>query len=341
MAAQYDISITAGIDPAGVKRGTKEMERDTKAFARGAEMEFRKVEKSQARLMNQAQRGGRGGKGGFALGQAAMQIQDISVQAQAGARATTIIAQQGSQIASAFGPIGMLVGAVIALGAALYDVASGAQEAEAKASRLRDTLQKMMAANVGVVGSEVADDQAIAVLNEEIKRGKEAAQNLERRIALENKLRDIRNSGASPGVKEAAMNSAQDRFDAEERLRQKQRDRERRTLEVETAGKRILDRANEYLTPASERSAARSQERRERRAIRRAAESEVNAIDADKRRQAPFGRTSGLTRRERQDMIDARVKAAEIKKNGLENVAKIEQKSIDDLVEAIGKLLTK
>jgi len=48
-------------------------------------------------------------------GNVGFQLQDIAVQAQMGASAFTILGQQGSQIASAFGPGGAVFGAVIAV----------------------------------------------------------------------------------------------------------------------------------------------------------------------------------------------------------------------------------
>jgi len=56
-------------------------------------------------------------RGGF--GQVGHQIQDIAVQLQMGQNAMLVFGQQGSQIASLFGPRGAMIGAVLAVGAAL------------------------------------------------------------------------------------------------------------------------------------------------------------------------------------------------------------------------------
>lgn len=56
-------------------------------------------------------------RGGF--GQVGYQIQDIAVQLQMGQNAMLVFGQQGSQIASLFGPGGALIGAVLAVGAAI------------------------------------------------------------------------------------------------------------------------------------------------------------------------------------------------------------------------------
>lgn len=53
------------------------------------------------------------------LGQLGYQIQDVAVQLQSGQNAMLVFGQQGSQIASIFGPGGIVIGAVLAVGAAL------------------------------------------------------------------------------------------------------------------------------------------------------------------------------------------------------------------------------
>lgn len=55
-------------------------------------------------------------------GNLGFQLQDIAVQAQMGTSAFTILGQQGSQVASAFGPGRAVVGAVIAVAAAIGGV---------------------------------------------------------------------------------------------------------------------------------------------------------------------------------------------------------------------------
>lgn len=69
----------------------------------------------------------------------AAQLQDVVVQLQAGVNPLTVFVQQGSQIASAFGPAGVVIGAFGALvGAAtgaLVGFASGAREAAASLDR--------------------------------------------------------------------------------------------------------------------------------------------------------------------------------------------------------------
>jgi hypothetical protein len=68
-----------------------------------------------------AQKANKGGlrlmRGG--LGQLGHQVQDIAVQLQMGQNAMLVFGQQGSQIASLMGPNGAIIGAVLAVGAAL------------------------------------------------------------------------------------------------------------------------------------------------------------------------------------------------------------------------------
>jgi len=56
------------------------------------------------------------------LGQMGHQVQDIAVQLQMGQNAMLVFGQQGSQIASLMGPNGAIVGAFLAVGAALGTV---------------------------------------------------------------------------------------------------------------------------------------------------------------------------------------------------------------------------
>lgn len=81
--------------------------------------------------------------------QFAYQIQDVAIQLQAGQDALIIFAQQGSQIASLFGPYGALVGVVLSVAAALGtilvpSIMSGKTQAE-KLSEASNALSKELA----------------------------------------------------------------------------------------------------------------------------------------------------------------------------------------------------
>lgn len=103
---------------------------------------MRRTSKS-ASHMNQQFRFMRGG-----LGQVGHQVQDIAVQLQMGQNAMLIFGQQGSQIASLFGPHGAILGAFLAVGAALGTAfmpgVFGATKALDKLAEAQDAVNKIM-----------------------------------------------------------------------------------------------------------------------------------------------------------------------------------------------------
>ena len=68
------------------------------------------------------------------MGGVAMQVQDIAVQLQMGARGSTVLAQQGSQILSAFGAGGAIAGGVLAIGGAFLAMGQASREGFEKAA---------------------------------------------------------------------------------------------------------------------------------------------------------------------------------------------------------------
>lgn len=105
------------------------------------------AQRSRAAAAAASGRGGsRGGGGNWALGGMAMQFQDIAVQAQMGTRASTILAQQGSQLLSVFGPAGMIAGGAVAIGGAFYTMGEKAKaafdEAKADAKAFDEAMQQ-------------------------------------------------------------------------------------------------------------------------------------------------------------------------------------------------------
>jgi len=78
------------------------------------------IEKSGKTSVQMSKQGTKSAKANsWAMGQAAMQLQDVSVQAQMGTDSMRILGQQGPQLLSAFGPTGMLAGLAVAVGAGL------------------------------------------------------------------------------------------------------------------------------------------------------------------------------------------------------------------------------
>ncbi|MCP4984693.1 MAG: hypothetical protein GY928_01130 [Colwellia sp.] len=73
------------------------------------------------------------------------QLQDVAVQAQMGTSAFTIFAQQGSQMASSFGPAGALVGALIAVGGAMAGVFLKSMfDSEKQAKKLQEGVDELV-----------------------------------------------------------------------------------------------------------------------------------------------------------------------------------------------------
>ena len=68
------------------------------------------------------------------------QLQDIAVQLQMGTRASTVMAQQLPQLASAFGPVGAIVGTLAGVGipALAFAFGSAGQEAKSLSEKMED-----------------------------------------------------------------------------------------------------------------------------------------------------------------------------------------------------------
>lgn len=103
--------------------------------------------RKQSQALNQQFRFMRGG-----LGQVGHQVQDIAVQLQMGTNAMIVFGQQGSQIASLFGPQGAMLGAVLAVGAAIGvsfmgDVKKGADALKELSERIKETARETDALN--------------------------------------------------------------------------------------------------------------------------------------------------------------------------------------------------
>lgn len=76
-----------------------------------------------------------------ALGQMAMQVQDIAVQLQMGTKWTMVMAQQLPQMLGAFGAGGAIAGGVVAVGAAFYTMAQNAKDSFNQATQYAETFQ--------------------------------------------------------------------------------------------------------------------------------------------------------------------------------------------------------
>ena len=120
-----DATVTLGLNASEFKSGLNRAQGDVNVFAQNSQKSF-------ARLGAAAAKAG-GGGANFQLGNMGAQLQDVAVQAQMGTSALTIFAQQGSQVAGAFGPMGMAVGAGVAVFGALAMAVAKNKEAFDKA----------------------------------------------------------------------------------------------------------------------------------------------------------------------------------------------------------------
>lgn len=113
--------------------------------------------------------------------QLGMQIQDVAVMAQYGADKFVILGTQGSQIASLFGPGGAMLGAMLAIGAAVAGVTTKMFGAAEETKNLREELTtlgdsyKLTADEQAYLNSEAEQDEKtrkarIALIEEEIKK---------------------------------------------------------------------------------------------------------------------------------------------------------------------------
>lgn len=109
------------------------------------------------------------------IGQVGHQIQDVSVQLQMGTDAMIVLGQQGSQIASLFGPGGALLGAFLAIGAAaagplfnaitgtttvMSDLADSARDASGAFSELNRLEKEVRRQEVGAAARKQLDELA-------------------------------------------------------------------------------------------------------------------------------------------------------------------------------------
>lgn len=120
---------------------------------------------------------GMSGAGNIAR-QLGYQLQDVAVQAQMGTNGLMILGQQGSQVASVFGPSGAVVGAILAVAAAIGSTLfNSVQKTDAELEKLISTVDKLGKAQKDVISLE---------LNNKLKSNSTAAAELAQRIATLN-----------------------------------------------------------------------------------------------------------------------------------------------------------
>lgn len=134
--------------------------------------------------VNQGTASLRGYRSGMA--QVGYQVQDIAVQLQGGQNLGIILGQQGSQIASVFGPAGIVAGAIISIGAligtalvpSLFEADKSTEELSNETLKYTDNLQFATEAQIAFVESFKAEklkeqEDRLAALNTELARQNE------------------------------------------------------------------------------------------------------------------------------------------------------------------------
>lgn len=155
-----------------------------------------------------------------ATSQLSFQLQDIAVQAQMGTSAFTILAQQGPQIASAFGPGGAVLGAIIGVAGAisgvlftsLMDTSSLMEEARDAADDLGDSYDDL----VEDVGSLTAAQREFIALKsqDEISKAKIAIAEMNKEIIEQNALVRLWSARLNIGAKGAAETLSEVKLEA-------------------------------------------------------------------------------------------------------------------------------
>jgi hypothetical protein len=308
-------------------RSTKATEQASKRMVSA----FSEVDKSRSR--------GFSGAGGNSLGAVSLQAQDVAVQLQNGAKWSTVIAQQGSQIASIFGPGGAILGGALAIGAAIYTWVTGAKEAEKAFAAGEKRLKDMQSAGESLRSGAIADTQAAGLAG---KKGTALAMaRLE--IDHENKLAAIREKAAQNGDKameRIATAAEEQRYSAERKAIEEQqtlesvnaRTEKERELESEKARGRSADaqrsallltdaeklkQIEEEIAAIKNRSAVSStasisERTREARSVANLAEKELEKAKLEQKIQEEGNKSA---RQGLEESIDRANKVAEIRKN--------------------------
>jgi hypothetical protein len=115
----------------------------------------------------------------YRVGMLSQQAQDVAVSLQMGMSASRVIAQQGSQIASIFGEKGMIIGGVIAIGAAMWEFASNTAAAEKKATELAERLKRIEGIQDGIRKNEISVAVSRATMEKGGFYGELESKNLE------------------------------------------------------------------------------------------------------------------------------------------------------------------
>ena len=177
-------SLTVEVKSSGVKQTEKELQ-DLGKTAQKTEGQTDQLAQ-KAKVLRGGFRAMRG-----STQQVSYQLQDIAVQAQMGTDGFRILAQQGPQLASVFGPAGAIAGAFIAFGALLAGVVYNSLTGTTKAmEELEDEANKAAESLGGLTAAERAYQELL--ITEKIEEQEEALVNLQEQLAgAERKYIDV------------------------------------------------------------------------------------------------------------------------------------------------------
>ncbi len=163
----------------------------------------------QGKALNNQMRLMRGG-----VGQLGHQFQDIAVQLQGGQSPFIVLGQQGSQIVSLMGPHGAMVGAIVAVGAAiagsmlpnLFGAVEALQDVEKEAENLVDRFNEL---------DGVLKVEAIRQVTQALENNKEAIADAEKEIEKLNRVEEAHAEGQ--GAMTISIEEANKRIQEQER----------------------------------------------------------------------------------------------------------------------------
>ena len=197
-------------------------EANTSALKKTAE-EVRKVQKASVNANKaQATMGKAGVKASkqmqFGMQNASYQLQDVAVQAQMGTDKMRILAQQGPQLLSAFGPKGALAGLAVALGASLVSAFTlpkkSAEELGEEIEELISIAEKLAKIHFDAMESSLEEvnkrTQVATSSLEKLRQAQESAENqaqsaADAALAAELKRRELMNENVDVLKAEAAL----------------------------------------------------------------------------------------------------------------------------------------
>ena len=288
--------------------------------------------------------------------QASYQFQDIAVQAQMGTSWFTIIGQQGSQLASVFGPAGAVTGALIAFGAILggvlfssmADLSSEIDKMDKSAESLADTYHKLTDAQkaylqISMVEEMMKNEKSIKAVGEriaEINSILQAQSQFMRATTIAKYNEELLLLGASASEAEKSLQTYKDIFAGVTPETEKAAEKERDYIESLEHKRQLLlltgDALFEYqartggATDATEASAVALLKeiealKEKERLVKKAAADLVKKEAADKRIADKDKRDkASAEERLKKDKVNAQARLLQISQSAMEEAALLE-----------------